>query len=460
MDRLTHHRPRVFISYSHDAQSAVWRLTNRLRAEEIDCRVDRDLEHDSPPQGWTQWMIDEIDEADYVLVVCTQTYERRASRKEAPGTGALWEGGIVIQQLYFEGQRKFIPIVFSAGDLDHIPVWLRSETHYDVDNDEEYQRLHRRLTGDSGPGASYARLVPKTELTGSEDEIFSIAFSPDGRLVAGASERVVLLWDLERTAQPKKLIGARSYVYSVAFSKDGKLAAGGEDRIVRVWNLDTRKEIWRDRERRHDDAIYSVAFSSDNGILASAGYDRKVNLWNAETGQFHRDLHRESRITSVAFSPQEQLVAIGCLDDTVALWNLRTEDVSVLPDGHTSSVETIAFSPDGRLLASSGLDKNVCVWDVHTRQLRWRRRRHEYLVRSVAFSPDGATLASASWDKTVALWNVEKETFEGLLPWSKTHKRHAHTDWIWSVAFSSSDVLLATGGSDGRVILWAAEETA
>ncbi len=143
--------PRVFISYSHDAQDhmdRVLQLSDRLRAEGVDCRVDQyEL---SPPEGWPRWMINQIEGANFVLVICTQTYNRRFRGKEArgKGKGVKWEGAILTQELYEAeaNNTKFIPVLFSAQDITHIPIALRSATHYRLDAQEGYEALYRRLT--------------------------------------------------------------------------------------------------------------------------------------------------------------------------------------------------------------------------------------------------------------------------------------------------------------------------
>ncbi len=90
--------PKVFISYSHDSEEHVDRIvgfSGRLREEGIDCNID--LYEMSPPQGWVQWMFDQIEESDFVLMVCSETYLRRVTKKEEPGKGkgVTWEGSII-----------------------------------------------------------------------------------------------------------------------------------------------------------------------------------------------------------------------------------------------------------------------------------------------------------------------------------------------------------------------------
>lgn len=145
------HNIKVFISYSHDSaqhRDRVLRLSDRLRAEGVDCEIDQ--YETSPLGGWPRWTRNKIKEADYVLIVCTQAYERRyeATEKNGVGAGAKWEGTIVTQQLYeAEGtSHKFIPVTFSAEDIQYIPMELRGASYNLLDSESGYESLYRRLT--------------------------------------------------------------------------------------------------------------------------------------------------------------------------------------------------------------------------------------------------------------------------------------------------------------------------
>ena len=81
--------PKAFISYSHDSEAhknRVFNLSERLRADGIDCHIDQ--YEIAPPEGWARWTRDQIRQADFVLVVCTETYERRYEGTEVAGKGA------------------------------------------------------------------------------------------------------------------------------------------------------------------------------------------------------------------------------------------------------------------------------------------------------------------------------------------------------------------------------------
>ncbi|MDZ3837358.1 MAG: TIR domain-containing protein [Rhodospirillales bacterium] len=143
--------PKVFISYSHEAvahQERVLALADRLRADGIDADIDQ--YNDSPPEGWPAWCERQIDTADLVLVVCTETYHRRVKGEEQPGTGlgVIWEAAIIRQLLYDAGavSRKFVPVIFSDGSPTQIPRPVKGWSYYVVDTDEGYESLYRRLT--------------------------------------------------------------------------------------------------------------------------------------------------------------------------------------------------------------------------------------------------------------------------------------------------------------------------
>ena len=150
---MTTHNPKVFISYSHDSgehRARVMSLAERLRNDGIDCQIDRYFEDEPPAQGWDRWMLDEIDRADFVIVVCTETYQRRFRGHEPKGTGkgVKWEGMVITQTLYDAESHnlKFLPLIFSHEDETYIPIVLRSTTHYNPTTESGYDSLYRRLS--------------------------------------------------------------------------------------------------------------------------------------------------------------------------------------------------------------------------------------------------------------------------------------------------------------------------
>ena len=146
--------PKVFISYTHDSpdhKQLVFNLSERLRSNGIDSRIDQ--YESSPLEGWPRWMIKNIEQADFILVVCTETYQRRVLGNEisGKGLGARWEGKLIIQTLYEAAENsRVVPIVLSEEDVKYIPVFLRDATYFNPGTDENYARLIHHLSTQQG----------------------------------------------------------------------------------------------------------------------------------------------------------------------------------------------------------------------------------------------------------------------------------------------------------------------
>jgi tetratricopeptide (TPR) repeat protein len=147
-------------------------LSNRLRQEGVDCRIDQ--YETSPPEGWPHWIQRQVEEADFVLTVCTENYLRQISRREesGKGRGALWEGAIISQELYSKQNKKFVPIVFSGEASTYIPLFLRGATYFHVANDLGYEQLYRFLTNQPAigkPNLGSLRVLPPRERGARQD---------------------------------------------------------------------------------------------------------------------------------------------------------------------------------------------------------------------------------------------------------------------------------------------------
>ena len=142
--------PYVFISYSQESEEHIHRIltvAQWLRSHRIEAYVDKFEQ--APPQSWQLSCYEQIQKASYVLVVCTETCERRVLRQESGGTGrgATWEGAIITGEIYDEtqGQTKFIPVVFSNDDVQYVPFSSRDRPVRPSDQDSLVD-LYRRIT--------------------------------------------------------------------------------------------------------------------------------------------------------------------------------------------------------------------------------------------------------------------------------------------------------------------------
>lgn len=285
----------------------------------------------------------------------------------------------------------------------------------------------------------------------------SVAFSPDGRLVASSSivglgeagRNTVRVWDAATCKELSPLAGHEGVVNAVAFSpRGGLLASAGEDRAVRFWDAATLSPV--NNQIRYAQAVRSVAFHRDGRTLATAA-GRVVNVWDVKTGvQIAALAGHTARINSAAFSPDGRLLATGGDDATVRVWDLETRETLKTFEGHTEAVNAVAFDPGGGRLVSGGEDKTVRLWDVRGDGMPRTLYEHSGPVLCVAFSPDGRFIASGNklttidgklqTDGTVKLWDAEA----GALVSSQVGDYRATT---YSVVFSHDGGTLAAAGS-------------
>ena len=149
-------RPKVFISYSHDSKAHdenVLALSERLRSDGIETILDQYVEG-VPKQGWPRWMLDQLDAADFVLVVCTETYYRRFRGHEEPGKGkgVDWEGALITLEIYNSRSQtlKFVPLFLADANYDWIPQPLRAWNYYALTTEDAYKDLYDFLLKQAG----------------------------------------------------------------------------------------------------------------------------------------------------------------------------------------------------------------------------------------------------------------------------------------------------------------------
>lgn len=284
-------------------------------------------------------------------------------------------------------------------------------------------------------------------LSGHSSWVQSIAFSPDGQLLAsGSNDQTIRLWDVQTGQCLKTLSGHSSWVQSIAFSPDGQLlASGSNDQTIRLWNAQTGQccQVLQGHQGR----LLSVVFCLDYSTLISSSEDGTVRLWNVQTGRCLRSFNIQVNWSlALAITPDGQTFVTGNDGNAVTFWDVQTgERLHTLPD-YNSQVWSVSFSPDGRTLATASEDQSVKLWDVATGTCLKSLPDHRHRVWLVLFSPDGQTLVSASEDQTIRLWEVATGHCLSALT--------THNNWIASIAFSPDGRWLASGSYDQRVRLW------
>ena len=236
------------------------------------------------------------------------------------------------------------------------------------------------------------------------------AVNPDRKTIACQEKnRTIYLFD-STTGRIQKKVRRPSYrsVDDIAYSPDGKTIAGADFQDITLFDVDTGKE--KNRLEGHLGAVRCVAFSSDGNTIASGSEDTTVRLWNANTGELKHTLKgHEKGVISVAFSPDGKTIASGSEDMTVHLWNTNTGEKKIVTRKHGIQISDLSFSPDSKTIASAAYSPNIYLWDVATGKRILFLRKNPSQIASVAFSPDGKFLAIGSTTKGIFIYDVRKK---------------------------------------------------
>jgi WD40 repeat protein len=249
-------------------------------------------------------------------------------------------------------------------------------------------------------------------------DINAVVFSPDSRyLVTAGGNDVARIWEVEsgrlitsmaHQSDPAGSSPGRSLFYdgirSVAFRPDGKLlATASDDRTTRVWDVGTGREAAR---LDHEAGVHGVAFSRDGSLLATLSSDDTTRVWEVSAGRQVALIRHEGCVNLglVSFTPDGRRVVTGGKDGAARVWDARTGR-EVMQVRHEGPLLTFAVSPDGKLLATGSEDGTARVWTMSSGR-ESTRLLHEEVVQSVAFSPDAKTLAVVS-DYKIWSWLLE-----------------------------------------------------
>jgi eukaryotic-like serine/threonine-protein kinase len=284
----------------------------------------------------------------------------------------------------------------------------------------------------------------------NEGGVFGLAISPDDRLLAGVciGSGEVGIWDVDSrgTIDAPKADDARG---SVAFSPDGKLLAFAPSKQgVKLWDIQQRREIGLfPGEHSVGFGRPAMGFSPSGRQLAVGTKEGPVVLWVLATHTAGRTLKGHlQEINSLAFSTDGLVLVTGGWDGTVRAWSLTNGQGIAVFTNHTHRVQCVALSPDNTTVASGSWDKTIRIWDLLRQRQASVLTNHTGWVSALAFSSDGKTLASASADYLIKLWETRT--------WREASTLKGSLDEVWGMAFSSDGKTLFSSGKDGKVLVW------
>jgi WD40 repeat protein len=297
----------------------------------------------------------------------------------------------------------------------------------------------------------------------------ALAYSPDGKLLASCAtlysgDGMIRLWDADTGKLVRAIDGGQPSAVCLAWSPDGKTLAGGSDGRTRLWDVASGKEIrCRDvlsqEERKNREQVRgfgepipqtrSVVFSPDGSTLLSVGSHR-LFTWDTKTGAERYKLEGGKIFTPqfAAFTPDGKRLVTADIGKMVEVWDARTArrllGFEVEGPDRQVNIFNLAAAPDGKHAALTLLN-HLVVLELESGKVVKRRKKDGDHEEPISFSSDGTLIALAGrpavrvWD-----WAADREV-------ARLDERDAV---MRRVCFRPGSKQLAWTGDDGVIFVW------
>jgi WD40 repeat protein len=291
--------------------------------------------------------------------------------------------------------------------------------------------------------------------SGATHNIESLALSPDGNTIAaGSTNGWVKLWDIKTGKFIKTLIYHDNFekvVHSVAFSPNGKLLAIGRCGFIELWDtIDWKFNSILKKGGDYWDIINSLTFSPDGKTIASGTKYKSINLWDISTGKLKMTLNgHKDEVLKVVFSPDGKKIASGSKDNTIKIWDSTTFKLISTFEHQSARINAVTFSPNGEIIASGSGDGTIKLWDVSSGKLikEFLGQEDSHLF-SLVFSTDGKKIITGTND-FIKIWDIE--TGEIITTIKSSDDRPAGS---MQVILGTDKNCIISGSTSGLIEFW------
>ncbi|EAS03560.2 WD domain, G-beta repeat protein (macronuclear) [Tetrahymena thermophila SB210] len=258
----------------------------------------------------------------------------------------------------------------------------------------------------------HKKLTQECDQEDASVDHLKVAFSYDGRYLAASSAySPCAVFDVKNDFQILdgiQIDGGNAS--SLAFSPDGKyLAVGQGEEDCLILKVQQNFELLKIVQNSN---ASNLSFSADSRYLITASQNINCKIWSVEK-DFEMINKIDLKVRNGTFKSDNKYFATSCSDGTFQIWNIsvRFERINSI-QGHVGKIYQAVFSPDNKYLATASSDMTCKIWNVENSfELLYTLIGHQQEVYSVSFSSDGQLLATASDDKVYNIWNV-KNSFQ------------------------------------------------
>ncbi len=305
------------------------------------------------------------------------------------------------------------------------------------------------------------QVSPPSRLIANTDQaIWHMTHSPDGRLLAAAGSRSrVQIFDVDSDYRLVRTLETNQQeINSFAFSSDSRiLATAGDDGRVGLWNVEMGENI-RWLEVIPGNPVYGVTFLGDDKQLVACGRSTDPSIWDVATGARVKSWAppHTGRIESLAVSPDGQLLATAGADHVAVLFRLGVEEPLHRLIGHTGSISAVQFTSDSKFVITAGRDGKVRMIDVATSLLQMQHMQRPDGISAMALSRSGR-LACGDRGGVITLLDTTPppDDSQPAPEWPIQNMWTAADGRIGGLAFAPQGDAILSGDAEGRIRYWA-----
>ncbi len=330
---------------------------------------------------------------------------------------------------------------------------------------------------------------PVHVMTGHTEKVNTIAFSPNGQLVAsGSDDRSVKLWRTGDGSLQRQFVSHDDRILSVGFSQDGQLIYAWTGRwtnyqVMYIWNIYTGELLDRPHVKRDDvlrgnnqsviflrgvesfmfldmtirGADYAnqytqleVVFRSlrNSAVMQRYKISKDISACTPSVSPYTETVVEVSPVT-VRNMPERDVIHIWKYYSRKGLYGLRSGYEAYMeidsPRVHPGRITAVSLSPDDKYVASVGEDTKLCIWSIVDGRALYTEFMHPKTIKRMAFSPDSQSLAAVV-EPDIHI----RRSADGTL----VQTLQGHTQPIQYIAFSPDSKLIAAGSADKNVYTW------
>jgi WD40 repeat protein len=252
------------------------------------------------------------------------------------------------------------------------------------------------------------------------DSFASLVFSPNNRQLAlGSGSLNGNIWVLdvtEKNAQEVAVLrGAKGAITALAFSHDGKLVAGGgEDHTLRIWEpVAGGTGTPRTMLKGHTSTIRSLAFAPSNAEIATASIDNSVKTWTLSRIRSTEKaaIPHPAEVNAVLYTPDGKTLITGSQDKIIRLWDLESikPKLKLELKGHRGGIRLLWLTPDGRMLVSISEGPQVMNWEIPSGKVLNEWQVPAVTTAAFAVTVDGRYFANGTSSGNVDVHRVAEK---------------------------------------------------